>query len=231
MREVRNVSELEDAKEFGKYLLRMKEKSQNFFFELELEIYQSIKIAFWVEARSRAAWSILEMYNLVFGSFVGLRCVGGNAPKGIVTNQCALMQRVYTHEKFREVQEQFRGKVNCIRKSTHSALGYTVSKSTFNKFAVTYDKNVKRRHTYIKTSHDEPLLESRSKRFDNSVFWSQNICGFASKSEELTAILHRPYDNAMVEMQEHKAKSKEKCLLSHEDASLEDLMSFKALHA
>ncbi|XP_020970298.1 MACPF domain-containing protein NSL1-like [Arachis ipaensis] len=48
-------SELEDAKEFGKYLLKLKEKNQNFFFELELEDDQSIKLAFWVDARSRAA--------------------------------------------------------------------------------------------------------------------------------------------------------------------------------
>ncbi|RYQ88316.1 hypothetical protein Ahy_B09g095577 isoform G [Arachis hypogaea] len=55
-REVRNVSEQEDAKEFGKYLLRVKEKNQNFFFELELEEDQSIKLAFWADARSRAAF-------------------------------------------------------------------------------------------------------------------------------------------------------------------------------
>ncbi|RYQ96340.1 hypothetical protein Ahy_B08g092061 isoform A [Arachis hypogaea] len=48
------VSELEDAKEFRKYLLRMKEKNQNFFFELKLEVDQSIKIAFSVDARSKA---------------------------------------------------------------------------------------------------------------------------------------------------------------------------------
>ncbi|QHO06446.1 Protein FAR1-RELATED SEQUENCE [Arachis hypogaea] len=55
-REVRNVSEQEDAKKFGKYLLRMKEKNHNFFFELELEDDQSIKLAFWVDVRSRAAF-------------------------------------------------------------------------------------------------------------------------------------------------------------------------------
>lgn len=55
-REVWNVSDLEDAKDFGKYLLRMKEKNQNFFFELELEVDQSIKIVFWTDARSRAAY-------------------------------------------------------------------------------------------------------------------------------------------------------------------------------
>ncbi|RYQ84743.1 hypothetical protein Ahy_B10g104222 [Arachis hypogaea] len=54
-REVRNILELDDAKEFGKYLLRMKEKNQNFFFELELEDDQSIQLAFWSDARSRAA--------------------------------------------------------------------------------------------------------------------------------------------------------------------------------
>ncbi|RYR43458.1 hypothetical protein Ahy_A08g039866 [Arachis hypogaea] len=43
----------------------------------------------------------------------------------------AQFQHVYTHEKFTEVRAQFRGKVNCITRSKHSALGYT--------FVVTYD--------------------------------------------------------------------------------------------
>ncbi|RYR77304.1 hypothetical protein Ahy_A01g001741 isoform I [Arachis hypogaea] len=34
----------------------MKEKNQNFFFELELEEDQSIKFAFWADARSTAAF-------------------------------------------------------------------------------------------------------------------------------------------------------------------------------
>ncbi|RYR15639.1 hypothetical protein Ahy_B04g072521 isoform B [Arachis hypogaea] len=134
-REVRNVSEQEDTKEFGKYLLRMKEKNPNFFFELELEDNQSIKLAFWADARSRAACEYFRdvisfdttyntnRYNLVCDFFVGvnhhgqsillgcalmkneeiksfkwlfqywLHCMGGNAPKGILTNQCASMKR------------------------------------------------------------------------------------------------------------------------------------------
>ncbi|XP_072077407.1 protein FAR1-RELATED SEQUENCE 5-like [Arachis hypogaea] len=134
-REVRDVSEQEYAKEFGKYLLRMKEKNQNFFFELELEDDQSIKLAFWADARSRAAFEYFRdvisfdttyntnRYNLVCGSFVGvnhhgqsillgcalmkneeiesfkwlfqcwLRCMGENAPKGFLTDQCASMKR------------------------------------------------------------------------------------------------------------------------------------------
>ncbi|RYR28284.1 hypothetical protein Ahy_B01g052402 [Arachis hypogaea] len=171
----------------------------------------------------------------------------------------AQFQDVYTHQKFRKVQAQFRGKANCITRLTNSALGYSVyevgeqvSSSIFNKFVVTYDsvaaevkcqcllfesigilcrhalsvlsfERVKRRHTHIKSSHDEPLLEPRSKRFDQLVFRSQNICKFASESEELTAILHRAYDNVMVEMESLKAKRKGTSSLSHEDANLESV--------
>ncbi|QHN84787.1 Transposon protein [Arachis hypogaea] len=122
----------------------------------------------------------------------------------------AQFQQVYTHQKFREVQAKFRGKVNCITRSTNSALGYL-------------SKNVKRRHTHIKSSYDEPVLEPRNKRFDELVFRSQNICEFASEFEELTAILHCDYDNVVVEMQELKAKRKGTCLSSHEDANLESV--------
>ncbi|RYR31794.1 hypothetical protein Ahy_B01g056706 [Arachis hypogaea] len=184
-------------------------------------------------------------------------------------------QYVYTHEKFREVQVQFREKVNCITRSMNSTLGFMayevveqVSNSTFNKFIFTYDtisrevkcqcllfesrgilcrhslralgfervekvapkyilehwsKNVKRRHTHIKSSQDEPLLEPRSKRFDDLVFQSHNICEFVSEFKELTGILHRTFDNVMDEMQEYQAKSKGKYLLSYEDVTLNDV--------
>ncbi|QHN91169.1 Transposon protein [Arachis hypogaea] len=55
------------------------------------------------------------------------------------------------------------------------------------------------------------------------MFRSQNICEFASESEELTVILHRAYDNVVVEMEELKAKRKGTCSLSHEDANLESV--------
>ncbi|QHO37754.1 Protein FAR-RED ELONGATED HYPOCOTYL [Arachis hypogaea] len=63
----------------------------------------------------------------------------------------AQFQHVYTHQKFRKVQAQFRRKVNCITRLTNSSLGYSVyevgeqvSSSIFNKFAVTYDSVVDR---------------------------------------------------------------------------------------
>ncbi|KAL4371315.1 hypothetical protein AHAS_Ahas06G0153500 [Arachis hypogaea] len=132
-------------------------------------------------------------------------------------------RHVFTHKKFREVQTQVRGKVNCITRLTQSAIGYLV----FEVFAVTYNgissevkcqcllfelrgilcrhslsaltfervnKNIKRRRTHMKSNHDEPLMEPRSRRFDDLVFQSQNICKCASKSKVLTWILHRAYE-------------------------------------
>ncbi|RYR62604.1 hypothetical protein Ahy_A04g020313 [Arachis hypogaea] len=65
-----------------------------------------------------------------------------------------------------------------------------------------WSENIKRGQTHIKSSHNEPLLEPRNRRFDDLVFRSHNICKFVSGSKELTMILYRVYDNAMVEMQE-----------------------------
>ncbi|RYQ85251.1 hypothetical protein Ahy_B10g104756 [Arachis hypogaea] len=182
----------------------------------------------------------------------------------------AQFQDVYTHQKFREVSAQFRGKANCITRLTNSALGYSVyevgeqvSSSIFNKFVVTYDsvaaevkcqcllfesRGILCHHAlsvlsfervsqvsprYIlerwsKSSHDEPLLEPRSKRFDELVFRSQNICKFASESEELTAILHRVYNNVMVEMESLKAKRKGTSSLSHENANLKSVKELQS---
>ncbi|XP_015944642.1 protein FAR-RED IMPAIRED RESPONSE 1-like [Arachis duranensis] len=134
-REVRNIFEEDDAKEFGKYLVRMKEKNPNIFFELNLEADHCIKHALWADARSRAAFDYFgdvvsfdttyntNRYNFILGSFVvvnhhgqstllgcalmknediqsfkwlfecWLRCMGGKAPKGILIDQYALIQR------------------------------------------------------------------------------------------------------------------------------------------
>ncbi|RYR65632.1 hypothetical protein Ahy_A03g011558 [Arachis hypogaea] len=137
----------------------------------------------------------------------------------------AHFQHVYTHEKVREVQAQFRGKVNCIRGLKHFALGYTVyevveqvSNSIFNKFAVTYDTVVAEVKSQCLSFESRGIL---CRHALSMLSFERSICKFASESEELTGILHRAYDNVMVEMQEHKAKSKGTYLLSHEDTNLE----------
>ncbi|RYQ86049.1 hypothetical protein Ahy_B10g105710 [Arachis hypogaea] len=237
-RKVRNISEKDDAKEFGK-------NWNDFLTKYGL---------------GGNKW-ILDFYTVI-------QC----ATKSAIEAQ---FQRVYTHEKFREVEAQFRGKVNCITRSMHSTLRFTtyevieqVSNSTFKKFVVTYDtvsrdvkchcllfesrgilcrhslsvlsfervdnvapkyilerwsKNIKRRHTHIKSSQDEPVLDLRNKRFDELVFRSHNISEFASGSEEFTGILHRAFDKVMAEMEEYQEKKKGKSLLTHEEATLSNM--------
>ncbi|RYQ80686.1 hypothetical protein Ahy_Scaffold1g106930 isoform B [Arachis hypogaea] len=77
-REVQNISKEDDAEEFGNYL---------------------------ADARSMAAFEYFEdvvsfdttyntnRYNLVLGYFVGVNYHGEKAPKGILTDQCASIQR------------------------------------------------------------------------------------------------------------------------------------------
>ncbi|RYR62392.1 hypothetical protein Ahy_A04g019932 isoform A [Arachis hypogaea] len=127
---------------------------------------------------------------------------------------------VYTHENFRDVQTQFREKVNCITRSIQSALGYTAYEALhmtryhlkLNPSALLFElKGILCRH-FLSTLSFERVNKMSS-------YWNDGVI----ITEELTGILHHTYNNAMVEMQEHKAKSKEKYSLSHNDALLEDI--------
>ncbi|RYR38664.1 hypothetical protein Ahy_A09g043795 [Arachis hypogaea] len=194
--------------------------------------------------------------------------MGAKAPKGNLTDQCALMQRAIEmympttihhwciwhimkkipnkltgYKRHEEIEQEMSHVVwksytkDAFDRNWNNFLtkyglggntwlsGFTiyeiveqVSNSTFNKFFVTYDvvsrestraKNIKRRHTHIKSSQDEPLMESKSKRFDDLVYRSHNICKFISKSKQLTRILHWAFDNVMVKMQEYQGRSNE----------------------
>ncbi|RYR09599.1 hypothetical protein Ahy_B05g077972 [Arachis hypogaea] len=217
-REVQNIFKEDNAKEFGMYLMS-----------------HVVWNSYTKEAFDRNWIDFLRKYSLGGNKWLSERefdtadfhTVIPCATKSAIEAQ---FQHVCTHEKFREVQAQFRGKVNCITRSMHSTLGFTTYE-VLEQFVVTYDavsrdvkfrcllfesrgilcyhslsilsferidnvapkyilerwsKNIKRRHTHIKSSQDEPLLEPRSKRFDKLVFRSHNICEIASESEELT---------------------------------------------
>ncbi|RYR26942.1 hypothetical protein Ahy_B02g061261 [Arachis hypogaea] len=248
-REVRNIFEQDDAKEFGKnwndFLTKYGVRGNKWLLELYEDRHLWISIYldhhFWPGMRSTKG---ARACMLFFNKFI--------------TRNSSLIQFV-------------KGKVNCITRSTYSTLGFTayevvkqVSNSAFNKFvkcqcllfvsrgilcrhylsALSFErvdkvtpkyilkrwsKNIKRRHTHIKSSQDGSLLEPRSKRFDDLVFRSHNICEFVSDSEELTEILHRAFDNVMAKMQEYQTKSKGKYSLSHEDATLSDVNNLQSL--
>ncbi|RYR29650.1 hypothetical protein Ahy_B01g054104 isoform A [Arachis hypogaea] len=165
-REVRNVSEQEDAKEFGKYFIRSRRTS----FQLNIQ------------------------------------------------QVCGYLRLSYSQGKMPML-------IIRVERDTVSSRTKRVKLRTMSPRYILerWSKKVKRRHTHIKSSHDEPLMEPRSKRFDQLVFRSQNICEFASELEELTAILHRAYDNVMAKMESLKAKRKGTSSLSHEDANLESV--------
>ncbi|RYQ95962.1 hypothetical protein Ahy_B08g091369 [Arachis hypogaea] len=83
----------------------MKEKNQNFFLELVLEVDQLIKIVFWADARSRTACEyfgdiisfdttyntniVIILVQSVFWSFVGMNHHGQSTLLG-----CALIKKM-----------------------------------------------------------------------------------------------------------------------------------------
>ncbi|RYR14125.1 hypothetical protein Ahy_B04g070761 isoform A [Arachis hypogaea] len=167
-----------------------------------------------------------DAFDKNWNDFLTKYGLGGNKRLSVIEAQ---FQHAYTHEKFREVQGKFRVsqgvKCQCLLfesrgilcRHSLSVLSFERVDNVVPKYILErWSKNIKRRHTHIKSSQDEPLLEPRSKRFDDLVFWSHNICEFASKSEELTGIPYRAFDNVMAEMQEYQARSKEKISLSYE---------------
>ncbi|KAL4394711.1 hypothetical protein AHAS_Ahas02G0179300 [Arachis hypogaea] len=359
-RKVRNIFEEDDAKEFGKYLVRMKEKNQNLFFKLNLKGDHCIKHSFWADARNRAAfdyfenmvsfdttyntnraielcmpttihrwciWHIMkkiprklngykghidieqEMSHVVWNSYTkdafdrnwndfltkyglggkkwlselyedrhiwipvyldhhfwaGMRSTQRSESmhsffnKFIARNSslrqfvkeqaerefdaadfhtvilCATksaieaqFQHVYTHEKFREVQAQFRGF------TTYEVIEQ-VSNSTFNKFVVTYDavsRDVKCHYLLFESRgilccHSLSILSFERVHNVESKYilerWSKNIKRrhtHIKSSQEFTRILHRAFDKVMADKGEYQERSKGKSLLTHEEATL-----------
>ncbi|RYQ88516.1 hypothetical protein Ahy_B09g095659 isoform B [Arachis hypogaea] len=280
-REVRNVSEQEDAKEFGKYLLRMKEKNPNFFFELQLEEDQSIKLAFWADARSRAAFeyfgdviSFDTTYNTnraleaCMPTTIHRWCIWHimkkipsklNGYKGHADIEQEMSQVVWnSHNKdsfdrnwndfllnfgladnkwLSDLYEDrhiwvpiyldhhfWAGMRSTQRsESMHSFFNkYITPNRSLIQFVKQYDNCLGSREQAERES-DVADFHTVIPCATKSSIEAQNICEFASESEELTAILHRAYDNVMAEMEALKAKRKGTSSLSHEDTNLESI--------
>ncbi|RYQ84153.1 hypothetical protein Ahy_B10g103093 [Arachis hypogaea] len=193
--EVRNISEEDDAKEFGKnwndFLTKYGLGGNKWLSELYEDRHIWIPVYldhhFWARMRStQRGESMHSFFNKFITQNSSLRqfvkqydnCLASReqaerefdaadfytvipcATKSAIESQ---FQHVYTHEKFRKVQAQFRGKVNCITRSMHSTQGFT-----------TYE-----------------VIE---------------------QSEELAGILHRAIDKVMAEMEEYQERSKGKSL-------------------
>ncbi|MED6153495.1 hypothetical protein PIB30_102527 [Stylosanthes scabra] len=87
-----------------------------------------------------------------------------------------------------------------------------------------WSKTVKRNHTNIRSSYDEPVLDERVVIYKGLLSRSFEMCEFGSESKGLAAILYRAFDKAYVEMVEFKAKEKKgKSIITHEEGSLNDM--------
>ncbi|RYR48986.1 hypothetical protein Ahy_A07g035213 [Arachis hypogaea] len=146
-------------------------------------------------------------YNLVCGSFVGVNH-HGNALKWFLTDQCTSMKRAIEA---------------CMPTIIHRWYIWHITKKIPRKL------NGYKGHVEIEQELSQVVWNSHSKdSFDRN--WNDFLLKYSlvdnkwlSESEELTAIMHRAYNNVMVKMEELKAKRKGTCSLSHEDANLESI--------
>ncbi|MED6155684.1 hypothetical protein PIB30_007193 [Stylosanthes scabra] len=81
-------------------------------------------------------------------------------------------------------------------------------------------KNIKRKHTSIKSSYDEPSLEPRNINYDGMISRSKVHCEAVSGCEVLTAMVYSAYDKLETDMKEYKANSDVQSILRHEDGSV-----------
>ncbi|MED6189711.1 hypothetical protein PIB30_098666, partial [Stylosanthes scabra] len=92
-----------------------------------------------------------------------------------------------------------------------------------------WSKNVRRNHTNIGSSYDEPVLDERTQRYHGALSRCFEACQVGSKSEGRTMIVHRGLDRIFSELQEYdeeekeKAKEKGKTTISHEDCTLNEI--------
>ncbi|MED6175849.1 hypothetical protein PIB30_082171 [Stylosanthes scabra] len=92
-----------------------------------------------------------------------------------------------------------------------------------------WSKKVKRKHTNIMSSYDEPVLDERTQRYDDALSCCFDACQEGSVSKELTTILHCGLDKIFKDFQEYKENEKDKAnekgktIISHEDCSISDI--------
>ncbi|MED6185791.1 hypothetical protein PIB30_060499 [Stylosanthes scabra] len=72
-----------------------------------------------------------------------------------------------------------------------------------------WSKNVKRNHTNIRSSYDEPVLDERRQGYNDTLSRCFKACQVGSESKGLTAIVHRGLDRIFSELQEYKEEEKE----------------------
>ncbi|MED6147871.1 hypothetical protein PIB30_047987 [Stylosanthes scabra] len=147
------------------------------------------------------------------------------------------------HGPEKEVQIQFRGNANCVATCIERVPGVVVyevgedihprggTSSSYERVDSTPEcyileqwcKNIKRRHTSIKSNYDEPSLEPRNINYDVMLSRAKVHYEDASGCDVLTAMLHSAYDKLEADMKEYKRNREVQCTLRHDDGSVRSL--------
>ncbi|MED6167862.1 hypothetical protein PIB30_006833 [Stylosanthes scabra] len=97
-----------------------------------------------------------------------------------------------------------------------------------------WSKNVNRKHTNIRSSYDEPVLDETTQRYNGALSRCFKACQVGSASNGLIAIVHRGLDIIFIELQEYKeeekeqAKEKRRTTISHEDCTVSDINNLQS---
>ncbi|MED6125379.1 hypothetical protein PIB30_068030 [Stylosanthes scabra] len=92
-----------------------------------------------------------------------------------------------------------------------------------------WSKNVKRNHTNIRSSYDEPVLDETTQRYNGALSRCFEACQVGAASNGRIAIVHRGLDRIFNELEQYEeeekeqAKEKGKTTLSHEDCTVSDM--------
>ncbi|MED6138455.1 hypothetical protein PIB30_074346 [Stylosanthes scabra] len=87
---------------------------------------------------------------------------------------------------------------------------------------------VRRRHTRIKSSYDEPTLEPRKKNYDGMIYRSRVHCESASGCSMLTSMVHCAYDKLEAEIKEYKEANNRQAIITHENGSLNEMNDLRS---
>ncbi|MED6164119.1 hypothetical protein PIB30_086646 [Stylosanthes scabra] len=92
-----------------------------------------------------------------------------------------------------------------------------------------WSKNIKRNHTNIRSSYDEPVLDETMQRYNGALFRCFEACQVGSASNGRIGIVHRGLDRIFSELEQYKeeekeqAKEKGRTIMSHEECTVSDM--------
>ncbi|MED6142019.1 hypothetical protein PIB30_109302, partial [Stylosanthes scabra] len=97
-----------------------------------------------------------------------------------------------------------------------------------------WSKKVKRNHTNISSSYDEPVLDETTQRYNGALSRCFEACQVGSKSEGRTVIVHRGLDRIFSELQQYEEEEKEQVkergttTISHKDFSPNEINNLQS---